>query len=221
MEMMPLALLVVVALAATSQGAQVTQVNLDEQGCGTSHTIEGAGKVNVSTQGSVPLGEGCVVTFKSSSTNNVCDMDLVTCVNVESLKSMCYVEAEFYSSHGNRSLKLDCTRLKKPMGHWCVNGSDPLTLRLSKNNQGKPYSNYELVASVTTDCISYKPDTTRPAFYGKGEEEITFIDVEEAVHNTRVIGIVVGVCLACMFLVALLITYFYYKNKAYTGVPQD
>ncbi|XP_033764149.1 uncharacterized protein LOC117345233 [Pecten maximus] len=218
MTSLALSLLAVLALATTSYGA-VSKVNLDD-GCDVSTTLNMNDVATVSTAGSVPLGGGdCVNTFVATDTNNECEEALVLCVNVTSMSTMCYVSAEFSSQ--TKVLKLDCFP-SLPKNKWCVNGRRDMTLRLYQNHD-KDHSDYSFNANVYASCAQYdlNPNKGGQSEPGHREEDIIFLDVEEAVHNTRVIGIVVGVCLACMFLIALLITYFYYKNKAYTGVPSE
>ncbi|XP_021367879.1 uncharacterized protein LOC110459777 isoform X2 [Mizuhopecten yessoensis] len=218
MTSLAVSLLAGLALATTSLG---TPVNFDENAsCGvdTFHISLGD-SANVTTAGNIALGTGdCVATFLADDSENGCSDELVLCVSVEKINRMCYVTAEFTSSH--KVLKLDCS-IVKPPPEWCVNGNDELTLRLIQDPI-KTHTDYGFVASIFARCAKY--NTGQGNIFGlpapePEDDRVTFVDVQAAINSTRVIGIVVGVCLACMFLIALLITYFYYKNKAYTGVP--
>ena len=51
--------------------------------------------------------------------------------------------------------------------------------------------------------------------------EPDFKNLADEVHADRIVGIITGVLLACIFLVILVVTYFYYKNKAYSSVPKE
>ncbi|XP_069119294.1 uncharacterized protein [Argopecten irradians] len=222
MASISLSLLALLALATTSYGA-VKQVNLDDNCDMTTTELAVSDKAVISTAGNVPLGGGdCVKKFIALDTLNQCDDAVVLCVNVTAKNTMCYVNAEFTSN--SKVLKLDCPPAL-PAAEWCVNGQREMTLRLYQNPI-KDHSPYNFTADVFARCASYdinpnKGGQSSGGRMGPNEEDIIFVDIEEAVHNTRIIGIVVGVCLACMFLVALLITYYYYKNKAYSGVPSD
>lgn len=72
-------------------------------------------------------------------------------------------------------------------------------------------------------CALFALSFIIPLVYGDDKLETHYVhpDVDSERNTERIIGLVVGVCLACVFLVILCITYNYYKHKPYRNVPRD
>ena len=73
-------------------------------------------------------------------------------------------------------------------------------------------------------CAFFALSFIIPLVYGDDEKLLTHYvhpDVDAERNAERVVGIVVGVSLASVFLVILCITYNYYKHKPYRNVPRD
>lgn len=74
-------------------------------------------------------------------------------------------------------------------------------------------------------CLVFILSTIIPAIYCEGDDKLKsnykHPDVAAERQQSVIIGVVVGLCLACVFLVILCISYNYYKHKPYRNTPRD
>lgn len=134
------------------------------------------------------------------------------CVDVtHSRMDFCFAKVHISGKHFERediTAEMGCG--KKIPEDWCTSAEYLEVTVLEKSNYAET-DGYAFNITVSSKCSKSDGD----------EQEINDdyvpIDLEEAIHQARIIGVIVAVCLACMFLITLLLTYLWYKNKKDTG----
>ncbi|XP_060077922.1 uncharacterized protein LOC132557452 [Ylistrum balloti] len=138
------------------------------------------------------------------------------CVDVvHSHMEFCFAKVHISGKHFEKTdsvAELGCGK-KVPEG-WCTNAQFLEVTVLEKPSYAET-SGYSFNITVSSKCKNNDAD------HEEVVDDFVPIDLEEAINQTRIIGVIVACCLASVFLVTLALTYFWYKNKRDPGLRQD
>ncbi|XP_033764148.1 uncharacterized protein LOC117345232 [Pecten maximus] len=133
------------------------------------------------------------------------------CVDVvDSRMEFCFAKVHVSGKHFEKRdavAELGCGK-KIPEG-WCTS-AQYLEVSVLEKPSYTETDGYGFNITVSSKCSTTDADQQEII------DDYVPIDLEEAINQARIIGVIVAVCLACIFLVTLLLTYLWYRNK--TGV---
>ncbi|CAC5398813.1 unnamed protein product [Mytilus coruscus] len=187
--------------------------------CGRTIEINPGNGSSVLAAGKVPNGH-CTLYFRATENKDyVCKKFCVTfrkkSFNVCDVKVK--IAAVDFDNTGDLTKTYDCWHWNAFDNTWCpvtnklqmdVLESDPYHYDIRLNNS------YEFSVDITPVCAKVKNQAKKAVtnFNSKRDERMKQIKTE---------GIIVGVCLACIFLVLLVVMYMYYKSKPTDNTPEE
>ncbi|OWF43407.1 uncharacterized protein LOC110459795 isoform X2 [Mizuhopecten yessoensis] len=173
-----------------------------------------AQEAHLSSSGKAPKGFYSLLISAVGDAPSDCKFRHLCVDVVDSRMEFCYAKVHI---SGKRFEKED-TRAEMGCGktipeEWCTN-SQFLEVSVIEKASYTGTSGYGFNITVSSKCKDSDVDKEELV------DDFVPIDLEEAVNQARIIGVIVAVCLACIFLVTLTLTYFWYRNKKDTGFRQ-
>ena len=205
-KMLPVLLLVVFVSMC-----QAKNVNLGSSStaCGTQMILAKNEQLNVYSTGGAPNGYCSVLIHAMNEVTSDCPYTAFCVAVVQNSMNQCsakvFLTGTSFDVTGSNSKEVSC--YSSTYGAWCTQSN---SLEISVLEDPKPTrSGYGFNLTVLSECRDQPPVEFTPETSNSKKIE----EIEAEISQNRIVGVVVGVCLACMFLVILFISYNYYKNK--------
>lgn len=189
-----------------------------ESRCGETISINPGNETTVFASGKVPNGH-CSIYFRATKDEKYsCEQ---FCVTIRSIKfDVCYVKVKFtavnFEKNADITKSSDCWSSFENV--WC-----PATTKLQMDVLERDHyhyhfdrnEGYNIAVDIHPVCKQVQPTLLKTVASNLS------LKTEERQKQIKIEGIVVGVCLAAIFLVVLFVMYLYYKSKATNNIPEE
>lgn len=203
----------ILSILVSLSTCKVYDVAMDGAGCGTNTVLTSGDSANLKANGPSP-NKNC------SATAHVDEKCIGLTVRLEKLDLPCNVTVTlsglWFNLRGDRKEVFRCNSqpaaTEEIMFRGSTKESTSLTVKVTEPAVDQTYS---FLINIKCENASDYPVIEHEEQKNQHEK------FEKQVNRNRAEGIAVGVSLACIFLIVLLLTYCYYKNRPYRGSRHD
>lgn len=196
----------------------VKEVNLGSSStiCGTKMEVPKEEELRVYSNGGAPRGMCSIVLNAQDDTTPQCPYRafciLIVNKKMNSCASKVILTGTSYKGAGLNTREVSC--YSSMYGAWCSQSRSLQILVLEDPKSTSPYSFNMTVQSECRDTPS--AEHVENYFNAKKIE-----DIEQEIHENRIVGVIVGLSFCAVFLVMLCIAYIYYRNKPTYRMARD
>ncbi|KAK3088275.1 hypothetical protein FSP39_016917 [Pinctada imbricata] len=187
------------------------------QQCGGSTHLAKNAKVTIQGLGKVPNGYCGLVVYAMQDMGDckypaICAT--VSGADMGACRAKVTFTGKYFTQKSDHSKDLDCNT---PMRKFCTQGSVLRVEVIEEMSYAKmtpPQSDYTFNATISRVCMTTQETDDIV-------DEYRAPDLKGAIHRNYVIGVAVACCLACVFLILLLVMKCYYKSQPYSGLKTE
>ncbi|XP_052082183.1 uncharacterized protein LOC127719876 [Mytilus californianus] len=177
--------------------------------CGKSIILPKEDRLSIYSKGNAKGGFCSILLHAMEDTSADCPYRsfcvAVTQMSMSSCSAKIFLTGTSYDVIGIKSKEISC--FSHVYGAWCTQSK---SLEISVIEDPTSNSNYGFNLTVLSECRSTSSGEFDPV---KDNTSKKIDEIEAEMNQNRIIGVVVGISLACMFLIIMFVSYQYYKNK--------
>ncbi|CAG2245085.1 unnamed protein product [Mytilus edulis] len=210
-EMATFTLLVAAIVIAMCHADKEVNMGSGSTNCGQKPIIMAKEeKLSIHSKGNAKDGFCSIVLHAMEDTSANCPYRsfcvAVNQMTMSSCSAKIFLTGTSYDVLGIKSKEISC--FTNIYGAWCTQSK---SLEISVLEDPKTTaSNYGFNLTVMSECRQTSSGEFDPV---KDSTSKKLDEIEAEMNQNRIIGVVVGISLACMFLIVMFVSYQYYKNK--------